>query len=251
MSTNRPAVQLYTLRREIAGNYAATLQAVAELGYRAVEIHTLGDYSARELRHELDLHGLSVAGIHVPLARLENDTGAVAEEAQQLQSRFLVCPWLPAELQTVEGYRRVAETLSRVGAALKGAGLRLCYHNHAFEFKDLGGTSGFDILFSESDPALVAAELDVYWAAYAGLDPVALLDQLGIRAALVHLKDMSPGPDRGFAEVGHGVLDMPAILAACDRAGTEWLIVEQDETGRPPLESVGMSLAYLRSVGRA
>jgi sugar phosphate isomerase/epimerase len=66
---------------------------------------------------------------------------------------------------------------------------------------------------------------------------------------LIHLKDLAD--DRSFAEVGHGTLDIPAIIAAADAAGADWFVVEQDTCKRPPLESVTMSLNYLKSLGRA
>lgn len=245
------AVQMYTLRKEVAADYAGTLRAVAELGYGAVELATLGGLSAADLRTEIDTLGLRVVGMHVGLDRLEGDLDAALDDVRTLGARYVVCPWLPPERRSAEGFRALARTLDRIGQSCRDQGLQLCHHNHDFEFQRFGDATGLSILLGESDPALVQAELDVYWAAFAGSDPVALVSSLAGRLPLVHLKDMAADPSRRFAEVGHGVLDFPAILAACDQAGVEWYIVEQDTTTRPPLESLGMSLAYLRSIGRA
>lgn len=246
------AVQMYTLRNEVAADYAGTLGAVAQLGYRAVELVTLGAFSAANLRAELDTQGLQVAGMHVGLDRLEHDLDAALADVRTLGARYVVCPWLPpARRESAESYHALAQLLNRVGRSCHDQGLQLCYHNHDFEFQRFGDTTGLAILFDETDPQLLQAELDVYWAAFAGTDPVALLQRMTGRVPLVHLKDMAADAVRGFAEVGHGVLDFPAILAAADQAGAEWYIVEQDTCTRPPLESVGMSLAYLRSLGRA
>jgi sugar phosphate isomerase/epimerase len=100
----------------------------------------------------------------------------------------------------------------------------------------------------ECDPGHVAFEIDVYWAAYAGVDPVQLIGEFAGRAPLVHLKDMAPG-SRTFAEVGSGTLDIPAILNAARNVGAQWFVVEQDVCQRPPLESVRMSYEYLRGLG--
>jgi sugar phosphate isomerase/epimerase len=250
---NHPiAVQMYSLRDNVAANYVGTLRAVAELGYGAVELVTLGDFKAAALRTELDTLGLQVAGMHVALDRLEHDLDAAIADVLTLGARKVVCPWLPPERRgSADIYHSLAKTLNQVGRTCQTKGLQLCYHHHDFEFQRFGDTTALAIIFGETDPALVQAELDVYWAAYAGVDPVGLLRSMAGRVPLVHLKDMSADASRTFAEVGHGVLDFPAILAACDDAGVEWFIVEQDQSTRPPLESVGMSLAYLRSGGRA
>jgi sugar phosphate isomerase/epimerase len=251
MSKHPIAIQMYTLRDQVATDIIGALRAVAELGYGAVELHTLGGLSAAALRAELDTLGLQVAGMHIGLDRLEHQLAAAIADMRALGARHNVCPSAPPDHRgSAEGYRSLAQKLNRIGRECQAQGLQLGYHNHNFEFERFGEQTGFDILFGEADPDLVKAELDVYWAAFAGHDPVALIRSLGSRAALIHLKDMAAG-SRAFAEVGNGTLDFPAILAACDAAGVEWLIVEQDRCERPPLESVGMSLAYLRSLGRS
>lgn len=250
--TNPISVQLYTLRDEIAEDYVGTLRAVAELGYRAVELVTLGDMSAAALRQELDTLGLQASGMHVGIPRLEQELEAALDEVVVTGAHYVICPWLPPELRVgADGYRKVAALLTQAGEACQARGLQLCYHHHDFEFADVDDTTGLALLADNTDAALVKFELDVYWAAYAGLDPVALLTSLAGRVPLVHLKDMTNDEARTFAEVGSGTLDFPAILAACDDAGVDWLVVEQDRCARPPLESIGMSLAYLQSVGRS
>jgi len=250
MPTNPVAVQMYTLREQAAADMAGTLRAVAELGYQAVELASFGGLSAAELRHELDGLGLRAVSAHVALDRLENQLDDALADMRALGARYVVCPWLAPERRTPEGYHALAQSLNRIGTAAEQQGLQLCYHNHDFEFQRYGEQSGFEILFGETDPALVTSELDLYWVAFAGHDPVTFIRSLAGRVPLVHLKDMAAG-SRTFAEVGRGTLDFPAILAACDEAGAEWLIVEQDRCERPPLESVGMSLEYLRSLGRS
>jgi len=250
MVKNPVAVQMYTLRDQVATDIVGTLRAVAELGYGAVELHTLGGLSARDLRTELDTLGLQVTGMHIALARLEREPDAAIADVRTLGGHYVVCPWLPPDRRGADDYHAIAPKLNQIGRDCRAQGLQLCYHNHDFEFQRFGEQTGFDILFGETDPALVQSELDLYWTAFAGFDPAAQINRLAGRVPLVHLKDMA-AKSRTFAEVGHGTLDFPAILAACDEAGAEWMIVEQDRCERPPLESIGMSLAYLRSLGRA
>lgn len=253
MAQHNPiSVQMYTLRAAVEADYLGTLRAVAELGYQAVELVTLGGMTAPALRSELDAFGLQVSGMHVALDRLEQQTAQALDEVATLGATFVVAPYLPAERRTsANDYRRVGQALTKIGAAAQHHGLQLCYHNHDFEFQRFDDVTGLAIMLEEADAVLVKSELDVYWAAKAGVDPVQLIRGLTGSVPLIHLKDMADTPDREFAEVGSGTLDFPAILAAGDTAGTEWYVVEQDVCKRPPLESVGMSLAYLRSLGRA
>jgi len=91
-------------------------------------------------------------------------------------------------------------------------------------------------------------EIDTYWVQFGGGDPVDYINRLKGRVPVLHLKDMAPGEERRFAEIGEGILDWPAILAASEAAGTEWLCVEQDNCyDRDPLDSAKISLTNLRT----
>ena len=93
------------------------------------------------------------------------------------------------------------------------------------------------------------SELDTYWVQFGGCDPAAYVRKLAGRVPLVHVKDMTAGADRAFAEVGEGILDFKSIFAEAEKAGTEWYIVEQDSCARPPIESVAISLRNLKAMG--
>lgn len=250
-SQNPISVQMYTLRDSVANDYLGTLRAVAELGYRAVELVTVGSLGAKALRQELDTLGLVASGIHTPLDRLEREPDKALEEVSILGATYAIVPFTPPERRkSGDDYRKLGEVLTTIGRKAQDHGLQLCYHNHDFEFERFGDATGLAIMLEEADPQLVKSELDVYWVAKAGFDPVDVLRGMAGSVPLVHLKDMADTPEREFAEVGQGTLDFPAILAVGDEIGVEWYVVEQDVTKRPPLESVGMSLEYLRSLGR-
>ncbi|MGC8667929.1 MAG: sugar phosphate isomerase/epimerase family protein [Chthonomonadales bacterium] len=246
------ALQMYTLREEAAKDFRGTLRRVAAIGYAGVELAGTGGLAATELKAVLDDLGLAVAGSHVGLDQLENNLAEVLRYNVALGNRYVVCPYLPEDRRkSAEDYRRLAERLNTIGRECKEAGLQLCYHNHAFEFERFDGRTGYDLLFGATDADLVAAEVDTYWAEYAGHDAADLIRRLSGRVPLIHLKDMAGKPQGAFAEVGEGVLDFAAIAAAAHAAGTHWFIVEQDVCARPPLESVEISLRNLRRMGLA
>jgi sugar phosphate isomerase/epimerase len=251
MATNPIALQMYTLRDAAQQNFAGTLRAVAEMGYGAVELAGLGPYTAEALQKELDALGLKVVGGHVALERMEQDMPAVIAEMQVLGAQYVIVPWLsPQRRPDAAGYKQLAGVLNSLGEQARAAGLQLCYHHHEFELAPQGDTTGLHILHAESDPELVKFELDVYWAKDAGFDPIELIGTFAGRVPLVHLKDRTATDPPTFAEVGHGTLDIPGIIAAAEHAGAQWFIVEQDISQRQPIESVRMSVEYLKTLGR-
>ena len=133
-------------------------------------------------------------------------------------------------------------------------GLRFGFHNHNVEFQEYGGVTGFEIIMQHTDPALVGWQMDCYWVAQAGRDPVALMRQYGKRIQSLHLKDRKPsvssslqtGPDSAhFTEVGEGTLDWTTILRLARHDQTPYMYVEQDQTDKPPLESLQISYTNL------
>jgi sugar phosphate isomerase/epimerase len=246
------ALQLYTVRDEAAKDFLGTLARVAAMGYAGVELAGMGGLSARRLREALDRLGLRCAGSHIGLERLRSELPAVLDENEALGNRYIVVPALPEAMRSREAsYAAVTGELNAIGAACRERGMVLAYHNHAFEFQRFGGRYALEILYDGTDPALVKGEPDVYWMVYAGADPAAWLRNHPGRCPLVHLKDMAPGAERTFAEVGEGTIDFRPIFAAGATAGVEWYIVEQDRCARPALESAALSLRHLKEWGIA
>ncbi len=247
--TNPISLQMYTLRDETAKDFPGTLARVAEIGYSAVELAGMGAMSATEMRALLDSLGLVCSGAHVSLDAMERDLDAAIADMKTLGAPYLICPWLPPERRPDgPGYRTLAKLLGGFAERSAAAGIEFCYHHHEFELEPAGDSTGLHILRDEGGPALLF-EIDIYWAAFAGYDPAALLKDFSGRVALVHLKDMARD-EQTFAEVGHGRLDIPGAIDAGEAAGAEWFIVEQDVCRRPPLESVKLSRDYLRTLGR-
>lgn len=245
------ALQLYTVREEAARDFAGTLAQVATIGYAGVELAGYGPFSAAELRARLDALGMTVAGSHIALTRMETELATVVHECRTLGCPTLVCPFLPPERRTEAAYREVAAALNRIGAVVHGEGLGLCYHNHAFEFETMiDGVTAFDWLAANTDPALVRFELDAYWAQKAGHDPTMLLRHYTGRVPLVHLKDMTADAARTFAPVGTGAVDFAPIFAAAERGGVAWYIVEQDRAEGSAITAARTSFANLKRMGK-
>ena len=240
----RPSLQLYTVRDALDADLEGTLRHVADIGYREVELAGLPGVSARAMRASLQRYGLDAPSMHASYEMLRGDLASVVEEARTLGANYLVCPSVDAEERRTAGeWKRVCRTLNEIGRAVRGHGLVLAYHNHDFEFAPFDdGSTPFRLLTTETDPREVKLELDVYWVAKAGLDPVQCLKEGGNRIALVHLKDLAA--DGSTAEVGSGVLDMERIVRTALIAGARHLFVEQDSSPNP-LASIGASFQFL------
>lgn len=246
------ALQLYTVRDQTAKDPIGTLRRVAAMGYAGVELAGTGGLPAEELKRALDDLGLRCAGSHIGLHEFDRDLQGVLDYNVALGNRYLVVPAIGPDMRRSEAdYQKLARHLNEIGAACRERGLTLGYHNHNFEFERFGDRYALDIIYDETDPALVKGEPDVFWMVYAGADPVAWLRDHPGRCPLVHLKDMAPGPEKTFAEVGEGIIDFTPILAAARETGAEWFIVEQDICQRPSLESAEVSLRHLREWGIA
>ena len=240
----RPGLQLYTVRDALGADLEGTLRSVAAIGYREVEVAGLPGVTAEAMQASLKRHGLDAPSMHAGYDRLQRGLDAVVEEARILGANYLVCPSVDAEeRKTTEDWKRVCQTLNTVGQAVRSRGLVLAYHNHDFEFVPFAdGKTPFQLLMSETDPRDVKLELDVYWVAKAGQDPVQYLKDGHDRILLVHLKDLAS--DGSTVEAGAGVLDFERIIRTALLADVRHLFVEQD-TSADPIASVGVSLRFL------
>jgi len=250
--------QLYTLRSLLPDSAETTLRTLSEIGYREVEAYGSDVASQLPLFRKFSLRPVS---IHFASSLL-TDEGDLEEEigrAKQAGFAYGVIPSLPTQLRgDLNAYKRFADQANRFGELCKAAGLMLCYHNHAFEFGPLDGTSPLEVLMDHFEVGLVGLELDVFWSSVAGVDPVEVLNRYEGRVPLVHLKDKAESTEQTydgndvrldqFKEVGNGVLDIPAILRTAQSRGVRHYIVEQDHCAGDPLESVRASFDYLSNV---
>jgi len=241
-------LQLYTVRDQTAQDFKRTVQRVAEMGYSAIEFAGYGGLMSREMAALLADTGLRAAGTHIGLSMLEQNIERELNYCLDIGCPFMVMPFLPPELRNTESIHALATRLNRAGQRCQQRGITLAYHNHAFEFEcdQQSNQYWLDILLNETDPEVVKLEFDVYWAAFAGVDPVAYLRRYAERVPLLHLKDMAT--DRTFTEVGDGTLDIANICSVALAGGTRFLLVENDQPRVPSLESARRSLENLNSM---
>jgi sugar phosphate isomerase/epimerase len=258
----RIGVQLYTLRSEMAKDFAGTLGKVASIGYKEVEFAGYFDHSPPEVRKTLDSVGLAAPAAHVNYETLGDRWAGVLEAAKAIGHTYIVIPSIPEAMRSqADAWKQAAEKFNRAAEASQNAGIQFAYHNHYFEFAAVDGKLPYDILLAETDPNLVKMEMDLCWITVGGQDPLAFFSRYPGRFPLVHVKDIKKIPAKGAfrkaasasertadqTDVGSGAIDWKRIFARSDEAGIKHYFVEQDDP-RSPFDSIKNSYAYLRDL---
>ncbi len=263
---SRVGVQLYTVRDLMAKDPLGTLKSIAAIGYKEVEPAGYVDgkfygLAPLEFKKALDDLGLSaVSGHH---GYTEKDFDKTIEDSLSIGQKFLVIPVPPVEFRpgvsffkalddkTEDDFKNLAGLFNTLGKKAKAAGMRLCYHNHNFEFKKFGDTNGYDLLIKNTDPEVFNFEMDLYWVTKAGKNPLDYFKNYPGRFKLWHTKDMAQGADQHFAAVGTGIIDFKDIFKQAKLAGMEHFFVEQDDSyGGNPLDNLKTSYTNLLKIDR-
>ena len=256
--TKRIGLQLYTLRNEISKDVRSVISKVADIGFREVETYGYSlkggfwGLSVKEFKDLLRSHGLKSPSGHYDFEPYFRDgnmdsLNANIAAANGLGQKYLTVPYLSEPLRkNLESYKALAAKLSQAAVMAKKAGLQLVYHNHDFEFINFNGTTGYDILLSETDPMDLKFELDIYWVVRAGKDPVALFQQNPGRYVMWHVKDMDK-ITKTFTEVGSGSIDYQNLFTKDKLSGMKHYFIEQDVIKNDPYESITLSFQHLKS----
>ena len=260
------ALQVYSVRDNAAADFAGTMKELKAMGYDGVELAGTYGMTAVECKKILDEVGLELVSAHVNIDLLEDD--AVLDDYAATGIRFVAIPWLVGPKDAAE-LEAVIARIRKIGERVKAKGMQLLYHNHDFEFEKINDAYILDTYYSRIPAEYLQTELDTCWVNVGGEEPAAYVRKYTGRAPIVHLKDFAGsksenmyaliGTDSAkeestgkfeFRPVGYGRQDIPAILQASEDAGAGWVVVEQDSPsmGKTPMESVKMSIEYLKGL---
>ncbi len=252
MNTLPVALQMYSVRDAATKDYPATLRALKEMGYDAIE--TCGHFGLTPEEHIklLDEIGIKAVSAHVGYEEMLEDPDRAMETYRAFGLKYIVIPHITGDL--VPGGARFGEFMAntaKLGNVAKQHGLTLLYHNHDFEFVTMpDGSFGLDYLYANLPDDLLQVELDTCWIHHASQSPVAYLQKYANRVPAVHVKDYDVADPIHFCPLGRGCVNIAEILTASIQAGSSLCIVEQDFCyDQPELDAVAESREYLRKLG--
>ena len=266
-------LQLYSVRDELESDFDGTLREVAGIGYKYVELALAQYYgkTAAQFKASLDAAGLIAVSAHVPYGDMLADPEGAIGYHTDIGCKFIVIPFLsPEDKPGGPKYEELKKSIAALGEAANKKGAALLYHNHEFEFEIFNGKYALDDLYDSIPANLLQTEIDVCWAKVGGVDPAQYILKYTGRAPVVHLKDFGsaagetvkaeydligeekkePAGPFPFRSLGQGILDIPGIVKAAEKAGSQWLAVEQDlpSPGKTPMECARDSFNYLKTL---
>lgn len=247
-------LQTYTFREALGQDFRGTFQMIKDVGYDYVELNerNYSEKSPSELKALLNEIGLPSPATHISYDNLANDVPGLIQTAKTLELEYMILPYIGEDQRSLADWQRHAALLNRAGEKLADAGVKLAYHNHQFEFDDLGGgTTAMEILMNETDARFNNFELDFFWANLAKQDIPALLKKYPGRFPLSHVKDMKGSPDvaiennysyeeihqKLMVDVGQGDSPFEDYLALNDVSGMKYFIAENDGPSQPYRQS--------------
>jgi sugar phosphate isomerase/epimerase len=265
-------IQLYTVREDMTKDPAGTLKLLQQMGYRYVEHANYGNrkfygYSASDFKKLLDDTGLQLHSGHTvmgPTAWIESTQDFsdawkyTVEDAATAGQKYVISPWLDASMRkTYSDFMHYMGVFNKCGELCKKSGMKFGYHNHDFEFStNLNGVQLYGLILQNTDPSLVAQQLDMGNLYNGGAKAIDVVTQFRGRFELMHVKDeilnTKAGGEKYVSTVlGTGIVGTKQIVdIGLTSGGTSYFIVEQESyQGITPLESAKQDLTIMKQWG--
>ncbi len=282
-------IQLYSLAKPLSDDFLGTLKKLSGFGYKNIEfagpyyfstqqeiennplVSIMGltgygyyGFTPKEIRNILDDLGMKSTSAHIADQTLNHSMDEAITAAVTIGQKYLLSPMFIGN--SLDDYKAAAETYNTFGEKCKSAGIQYGYHTHSQEFAEYKGGTPFEILVTHTDPELVTFELDLFWAAVAGVNPVELIATYPGRVKLLHIKEMAREIDKVYntnepftnldigrklfenqTVVGDGIIDFLYILKEVQFAGIEYLIIESDFP-KEPMRFAEQSISNLQDI---
>ncbi|MFC4211393.1 sugar phosphate isomerase/epimerase family protein [Pedobacter lithocola] len=257
--TKKVGLQLYTLRKDLPNDVRGIIAKVADAGYKEVETYgfTNGKFwglTPKEFKSLLKDNGLKAPSGHYLMDEFSKTGNSDKlktdiEAAAAIGGKYFTIAGARVDMSKgLDGFKKTADDFNKVAEFAKESGLKFAYHNHDFEFKKIDGTTGYDVYLQNTDKNLVNFELDLYWVARSGNDPIALFNKYPGRFPMWHVKDMDKAKPEWNTEVGKGSIDFKTIFAQAKLSGMQHYFVEHETNYNPtPIESIKTSCDYIKA----
>jgi sugar phosphate isomerase/epimerase len=251
-------LQLYSLRHLFEkGDIPGTLALVRGWGFTDVEAAGTYKLAAADFAAQVKKAGLRITSTGADFTLLAKDVGSVIKDAQAFGARQVMCAWIPHQGRFSRAdVDKAVPIFTQAGRALRDAGLRFLYHVHGYEFQPGPDGTLFDALATQTQTGVVDFQMDVFWVVHGGGNPAELFAKYPNRFPSTHLKDMRQGtkvgdpsgsaPDDTSVPLGQGMVDIPGVLRAANKAGAQLHFIEDEH---PESEKqIPRSLEYLAAL---
>jgi sugar phosphate isomerase/epimerase len=237
-------IQLWSVRDAMAKDAVGTLKTISKYGFKFVEGFGFKDglwfgLTPAEMKKNLSGLGMSMKSNHQMVTtkdydkstkQLSDDFKKAVDAGLQVGQKYIICPYMADTDRNKESVLLLTEIFNKAGEYCNAKGLRFGYHNHAFEFDmRFEEQPMYKLLLDNTDPKLVAFEMDLCWVVRANYNPVDWFKLYPGRFELTHVKDLAKYGVNGSTIIGQGVVDFKQIIAAQKEGGVKHWIVELEE----------------------
>jgi sugar phosphate isomerase/epimerase len=249
-------IEAYTFRRSLPTTPATTLDTIKNMGFTEIE-GIGGKISPQEYKKLCTERGISIPAIGADYKQLLEHPDSVIDKAKILGSQYVMCSWIPHHdgVLTFDDAKKAVTDFNNIGKFLKDNGIIFCYHAHGYEFQPYQNGTLLDYIITNTNPAWVSFEMDIFWIQFGGGNPEKLLKQYGDRWKLMHLKDLRKGTKKDLTgqtaeendvTLGAGEIDIPAILKQAKKIGIEHYFIEDESNNI--ITQLPQSVSYLKSL---
>lgn len=257
LTSQEIGLQLYSLRNEFKQDIPGTFAKIKEWGITKVEDGNDGTqgYTMQDYKTLLADHNIDIVSASASFEELKTNPEKALERALAYGSKYIVCFWIPHKGTdfNLKDANKALKVFNSAGKIFKEKGITLAYHPHGYEFGKYKDMTLMDYIIQEAD--YFDFEMDVYWFALPGEDPITWLRRYPDKFILMHLKDCEQGigiSHTGQSDVetnvilGDGQIDIAVIVEEAKKMKIEYLFIE-DESSKS-LEQIPQSLHFLKQL---
>ncbi|MES1259286.1 MAG: sugar phosphate isomerase/epimerase [Gemmatimonadota bacterium] len=241
-------LQLYTVRKQMTVSVEKTLSQVAAIGYKEVEFAGYNGRPPRAIRQLLDDNGLNSPSAHLSLDALRGPWNRTLSDAAEIGHKWLtIASMSNADTNSLDALKRTADLIHKAADDAKFYKIKIAFHNHDAEFREVEGKRIYDHLLELTKPSELDFEMDLYWITKGGGDPLAYWKKWPNRFPMVHVKDAGPAPAMSMEDVGKGTIKWADLFKERKQAGIKHYFVEHDNAA-DPMASIKTSFDYLKGL---
>lgn len=248
----RIGAQYYTIRDfcQTLDDFDKSCEKISKIGYKTVQLSAIGNFDPYDIKTVLDKYNLKAVCTHRPADNYLNDIEKEIEYHKIIGCDIAGLGSMPYGEASAESVRRFSKEFSPVAEKLKESDLTFAYHNHCWEFVKEDGKYIMDMMLEDFESDNFKLILDVYWLAYAGINPAKFIREYSDKIACMHFKDLKMDwYKQKFAEIGSGNLDWDEIIDACNETSAKYALVEQDTCDGDPFDCLEKSYRFLNQKG--